>query len=459
MREVMENPADFTGDGYEAEDLRLLAHEQAWERLDAERLMATSPFVLGQFLSRLDVDNMRRVLRLIPLDYASEAVAEMDHEAAAELVEAMREARAVRLLEGLDMDDSADIMAEMEHADRERLLGSISPEDAATLRELIAYEPDSAGGIMNPEVATVTPEMTVLQTVRHIQKLSDEIEHIPYVYVTDKERKLLGVVSMRDLVFAGASDKISSIMNRDLHDLCTVDMDQEEAARIMADSNLNCLPVVNDRQQLVGIITHDDVLDVIRAEATEDFQKIVGAGGDETINDGVSESVKRRFPWLVVNLITAGLAGGVVALFEEQIEALAVLAVCMPVVANLGGNTGAQTLAIVIRSLALDELQPGDARAVFTRETLKGLLNGLLIGVLAALAVTLYQGDFRIGLVVLAAMILSMAYAGAAGAIIPILLKRLNLDPAQSSSIFVTATTDIFGFAVFLSMASVFIAS
>lgn len=441
-------------EAYSFDELREVYDTSSVALIDSPRLLATSPYTLGLFLSRLEVTEMRQVLRKIPLEYASLAVAEMDIEAAAELVEAMREERAVRLLEELDPDDSADIFGELEVADRERLLAKFDAASAATIRSLIAYEPDTAGGIMNPQVATVFPHMTVMQTVRLLQRLADEIEYVPYVYVTDRSGLLVGVVSMRDLVFARGDSGIGDIMRTELTGVCSADLDQEEVARVMADNNLNSLPVVNSRGKLLGVITHDDILDVIRDEATEDIQIMVGAGADEGVTDGILASVKRRFPWLVVNLVTASLAGLVVSLFEEQIAKATILAVCMPIVANLGGNTGAQTLAIVIRSLATGELQAGDGSRVLTAEGLKGLLNGVMIGLIGALVAGLLRGEMRVAVVVFAAMMFSMAYGGAAGAVIPLILQRFGQDPAQSSSIFLTATTDIFGFTVFLGLGS-----
>ncbi|MEM9227028.1 MAG: magnesium transporter [Verrucomicrobiota bacterium] len=441
-------------EAYTLDELRDLFAEQGVVTMDGKRLEATPPYTVGSFLSRLDVDDRREVLRRIPIEHAKDVLAEMDADDAAKVVEAMREQRAVKILEELDPDDSADIVGEMEDADRERLLDKVDDETEATVRELIAYDSDTAGGIMTTEVATARPSMTVIQTVRHIQKLNDEFEHIFYVYVIDEEQRLLGVLSMRDLVMHGPLDYLRDIMTDDIAGICQVDEDQEEVARRMAELNLNALPVVDDEDRLVGMITHDDVLDIVLSEATEDIQKMVGAGGDEAVDDPIRESIQRRSPWLVVNLVTALLAGAVVYAFEKQISELTILAVCMPVVANLGGNTGAQTLAVIIRSLALGQIQTGEDRRICLREGIKGLLNGLLIGVLSAGIVGLFTSSAMTALVVFIAMILSMTYAGTAGALIPILLNKVGFDPAQSSSIFVTASTDIVGFAIFLGLGS-----
>lgn len=441
-------------EGYTLDELREVYSERGLEALEPARLEASSPYAVGSFLSRLDIDDQRSVLRRVPLEHATDIIAEMDADDAADIMEAMREPRAVKILEELDPDDSADIVSEMEDADRERLLDKVDDEVEATVRELIAYEPDTAGGIMTTDIAIARPSMTVIQAVRHIQKLNDELEHIFYVYVVDEDKRLLGVVSMRDLVMHGPLDYLRDIMTTDLKGVCGVEMDQEDVARLMAELNLNALPVVDAEKRLVGMITHDDVLDIVQSEATEDIQKMVGAGGDEDVDDPIRQSIQRRSPWLVVNLITALVAGAVVYAFEKQISQLTILAVCMPVVANLGGNTGAQTLAVIIRSLALGHIQSGEDRRVCLREGIKGLVNGLLIGILSALIVGLFTQDSMVAFVVFIAMMLSMTYAGIAGALIPIFLNKVGFDPAQSSSIFLTASTDIVGFAIFLGLGS-----
>jgi len=429
----------------------------ALDALDKEKLARTSPHTIGKFLERLEVDDRRVVLRLLDIEDIALVLSEMDHEDAAEVIERMRPNRATQVIEALDPDDSADIFGGMEEADQDRLLQSVNPATAHTVRTLISFPEDSAGGIMTTDVATVAKDMTVRQAVDHLQTLHEEIEHIYYVYVIDDDGHLLGTVSMRDLVMAKAGDKIEDIMKTELRGVINVMMDQEEVALEMAKHNFHALPVVDDEHRLMGIVTDDDIIDVINQEATEDFQKALGAGGDESINDPIPESVRRRSPWLLVNLVSAFMAGGVISMFEEQISHLTILAVCMPIVASLGGNAGGQTLAIVIRTLALGGLGDKDTRTVLIREAVKSCLSGILIGVLAGIAVGVFTQHWAVSGVILAAMIISMTYAGLAGALIPITLRRFKLDPAQSSQMFLTASTDIVGFAVFLGLGSWFL--
>ncbi|MGE9295415.1 MAG: magnesium transporter [Puniceicoccales bacterium] len=443
----------LAADEYSLDDLIDFAESTSLNAINKEKLSRTSPYTIGKFLERLDVDDRRVVLRLLNIEDIALVLSEMDSEDAAEVIGRMREPRATRVIEALDPDDSADIFGGMEEADQNRLLENVKPETAETVRTLISFPEDSAGGIMTTDVATVAPEMTVRQAVDHLHTLHNEFEHIYYVYVVDDDGHLLGTVSMRDLVMAKTEQKIGDIMRTELRGVINVMMDQEQVAWEMAQHNYHALPVVDDEHRLLGMVTDDDIIDVINQEATEDFQKALGAGGDESINDPIPESVRRRSPWLLVNLGSAFLAGGVISMFEEQISHLTILAVCMPIVASLGGNAGGQTLAIVIRTLALGGL--GDkARTVLIREAVKACLSGIMIGMIAALAVGIFTSHWDVSGVIFVAMIISMTYAGLAGALIPITLRQLKLDPAQSSQMFLTASTDIVGFAVFLGLGS-----
>ncbi len=422
--------------------------------LDGRRLAASSPVVVAQFLERLEVDDRRLVLRKLREEEASDILSEMDADDSAEVVGAMNEDRAVKILEEFDPDDAADIVAELDEEDRDRLLNRMEPESAETLKVLMSYDPNTAGGIMTPEAATILPAITVREAIEKIRNLQEEFEDIYYIYVVDEEMKLLGIVSMRDLILARQERKIGDIMNTQVKGICHPEMDREEVSLTIAEFNLLSLPVVDEAGTLLGIVTIDDAMDVVQDEATEDMQKLVGAGATEDIYDNIAFSMRRRHPWLQVNLITAFMAAGVVYFYQEQIEQLTILAVFMPVVASMGGNAGAQTLAVAIRSIALAQMQEHDEIRICSKELVMGLLNGLLTGLIAAAVAYLVTREEKIAAVVLIAMVLNMGLAGLSGAFIPLFLKKLKLDPAQSSSIFLTTVTDVAGFFVFLSLGS-----
>lgn len=429
------------------------------EGLDPVRLEATSDWAVGQFLERLEVDEARDVLRQLSVERVSSILAEMDEEQAAEILAAIRGARATRILDSFDPDDAADIVAELEQEDRERLMERLSAENRENLETLLTYDPESAGGIMTTDIDLAEDDMTIDAAIARIREFADRHDDLHYVYVVDHERRLQGIVSLRKLIQAKPHQKIRDVMNSEIRGVVPPEMDQEEVAQLMAEHNLPDLAVVDSDQRLLGIVTHDDILDVIQEEATEDILMMAGAGGDETVHDEIVYSIRRRQPWLFVNLITAFMAAAVVYLFDQQISALPVMAALMPIIAGVGGNSGQQALAVAIRSLALGQLQPGEGRLVILRQMSIGLVNGTVVGLVAATVVYLLGeslGPHRLGLslVVLAAMVLNMLVAGLTGAFVPLFLRSINRDPAQSSSILLTAVTDTGGFFIFLGLGS-----
>lgn len=447
----------------EKADLAYL-HEELmdWPRerlaeLNPVRLAATSSLTLARFLERLEIEDGRAVLRQLSTDRAGEIIAEMDEESAAEILAEMRVGRAARILDGLEPDDAADVVAALEPDDRDRLLGRLEDESRQTIESLLAYDPDTAGGIMTTEIDTAMDTLTVEEAINHIRAFANKHEDLHYVYVVNEDQQLRGIVSLRKLIQAHPSQRIRSIMRTDIRGVCRADMDKEHVALLMAEHNLPDLAVVDAEGVLLGVITHDDVLDVVRDEATEDIQKLAGAGGDEDIHDEVLFSIRRRQPWLALNLLTAFFAAAVVKLFETQIGALPILAAIMPIIAGVGGNSGQQSLAITIRSIALGLVKQGDARHILYRQAAIGLLNGLIIGLLAALMVHLFGGPLRLAAIVLGAMIINLALGCLAGTLVPLLLVRLRQDPAQVSSILLTFITDSGGFFIFLTLGSWFL--
>ncbi len=447
-------PADKPDvDGFSVEELQSM-NWSAILSIDTDRLKETPPVDIARLMEGLDTDEQRHILRLIPEEMAADVVSELRPEDSAELIGEMRQERAVEIVGHFDPDDATDIIAELDEDDRSRILSNLKPEQIETVTQLLAFPEDSAGGIMTTEFASVTPEMHVDEAIAQVRAKSQEIETIYYVYVVDREDHLIGVVSVRDLILAQPSNLIADIMKTDLVGIALPETDREDVAHMVAEYNFLAVPVVDHEGKILGIVTHDDVLDVVQEEATEDIQKLVGAGGDESVHSKISYSLRKRGPWLLVNLGTAALASGVVYLFRHQIEHISLLAVFMPIIASLGGNSGAQTLAVAIRSLALGDISPGEDTRIYLREATIGIIHGIGIGCIAAIGVFLMVGDVRIALVVFVAMILNMTLAGTAGALIPLTLEKAGLDPAQSSSIFLTAVTDVAGFFIFLSLGS-----
>lgn len=453
MNPEKDNPTPTESYTFEVLDQHFRNHP---EDIDPPNLKETPPEAIARFMEEMDVDQCRSILRKLTGEEAAEALSEMDPELSAKVLLAMREFRSNEIMNEIAPDDAADIVAELEEADRNRFIQRLEPDNRKSVRQLLTYDPETAGGIMTPEIVTIQPHLTVDEAIQAVRDISEEVETVYYLYVTGPESTLRGVVSMRDLMLAKSGHKIENIMATNLHGICFPDDDQEQVALDMAKHNFLALPVVErGTNRLLGIITHDDIMDVVQEEATEDLQKLVGAGPDECIRDSIAEGVRRRWPWLIVNLLTAFGAAAIIRNFEETIKQVILLAAFMPIVASLAGNAGHQTLSIAIRSIATGEIHKGDALPLCGKELAKGLLNGILIGLAGGLGAYFISGqDLQMGLTIFLAMILTMALAGFTGAFIPLFLKRINLDPAQSSSIFLTAITDMAGFFIFLQLAS-----
>ena len=428
-----------------------------WEQLAglSEAFLQNAPTQpLAQALQRLDTDQSRTLLRKLSKERASEILSEMDAEEAADILSQMREFRAIEILEELDPDDAVDMVGELETNQQEQLLKKLEPETSQALKTLLNYDSDTVGGVMTTEVATVQAGLSVDQAIQRIRKQLSDIESLYYIYVVDLQGTLLGVLSMRDLILAQSDTCIEHIMTAEIRGVQSPDADRETVARELAQYNLMALPVVDAKNCIIGLVTHDDVLDIVEEEATEDLQKLLGAGGDEGVFDSVWEAFKKRSPWLLLNLTTAFCVAGIVSLFRGQIEELTLIAVFMTIVPSIGGNTGAQSLAVTIRGIALGAVQPRDQWEILIKETFKALSCATVVGAMAALLAWKITDIPLVGFVVMVAMLLNMILAGVMGAFIPMTLKKLGLDPAQSSTIFLTAITDIAGFLIFLSLSA-----
>jgi magnesium transporter len=438
---------------YTFEELRDCADNE-FKDLNAAKLSRTSPYEVGSLLERLSPDDRQKVLKKLSEEGASDVLAEMDAEDSAEIISEMRDSKAIKILGALEPDDAAGLLRELDDDDCERLLSKMPKENADVLRDLLTYDPDTAGGVMTPCVISVRDDMTCDEAICYLRKSQDSGENAESIYVVDAKNHLVGVLSIGKLLWTASSKKIRDIMCAAIEGVCTAEQDKESVAKVMAQFHHNTLPVVDSQGCLIGIITHDDVIDIIQEAATEDIQKLHGAGGDETIRDSVAYSTIRRMPWLIVNLFIAFFTSRVISIFEAKISEFTILAVFMNLVASLGGNSGAQTLAISIRSFALGEYHSGDSGGILLRETFKGFLNGVVVGAIAAILTGLWAGNSTVSLVIFISMVANMSLSGLVGAFIPIFLKRIKCDPAQSSYIFLTMVTDSVGMFIFLSIGS-----
>ncbi len=384
---------------------------------------------------------------------AMEALSELGPEKAAQMLADRSAEDIVKLTQELPSDDAAAIIDYLPKELSAAVLELIQKRPAGgEVGDLLEYPEQTAGRIMNPKVFALSEDMTAGEAITAVQT-SRDVEVVFYLYIIDARRHLVGVASLRRLLLVPPTTPLKRIMTTDIISV-RADMDQEEVARQVASYNLLAIPVVDEENKLVGVITVDDVIDVIKDEATEDVYRLAGVSSDDRIFSSPMESLRKRLPWLQVNLVTAFLAASVVALFEGTIAQWSVLAVFMPVVAGMGGNAAMQTLTVIVRGIALGELTWANSRKALLKEAMVGIGNGFGCGIVAALVVWAWKGNFSLGLIIGAAMVINMFVAATAGTLIPLGLRALKVDPALASSVFITTLTDVFGFLSFLGLAT-----
>ena len=386
---------------------------------------------------------------------AMEAVSEMGPEEGARLLTGRSAEEIAKLLQEIPSDDAAALIDYLPEELSTEVLELMRRRESGQVESLLEYGEQTAGRIMNPQVFALSEDLTVGEAITALQS-SRDVEMVFYLYVVDERRHLVGVTSLRRLLLVSPETPLKRIMTPELTSV-RVDTDQEEVARQVASYNLLAVPVVDEENKLVGIVTVDDVIDVIKDEAAEDLLRLAGVSGDEKIETPVSESIRKRLPWLGINLVTAFVAASVVALFEDTIQQVTALAVFMPIVAGMGGNAATQTLTVIVRGLALGEVQFSSARKALAKEAAIGLGNGVALGLVAAGVAWATKADPMLGLVLGMAMLINLFVAATAGTLVPLGLKAMKVDPALGSSVFITTFTDIVGFASFLGLATVFL--
>lgn len=440
------------------EGLRELARrhpEEAADYLDKHTeewidLANTDPHNAADILEAIGAEDAAAYLIDLEAAYVGEIFDEMNTEVAADIVEVIEAGLAAGMIAEMDTDQAADLIADLDSDTYEAVYEALDVETRAEIEALLHYPPDSAGGIMTPDFGTLPKGLPAGEAIEILRQMHDELgSSLVYIYVVDMDGRLEGVLSFRELVFARPGQSIEEVMVKEPIAVPAL-ADREVVAELIQRYRLLAIPVVNPERRLVGIVRVDTAMDAIAEEATEDIAQMVGAGAEESVHTPVARSVARRQPWLVVNLLMGVLIAAAISPFREVIESNTSLALLMPMVALLGGNGGAQSLAVVIRAMALGDLPPGRAGGAIRREVMVGLANAVTIGILSALAAAVVAGSVDVGIVMLAAVVVNMLVAGLAGAGIPVALRRAGLDPALASNIFLTMITDIVGFSGFL---------
>ncbi len=401
----------------------------------------------------LDAAEGAKILAKLPTDAVAVLLEKLAAHTAGAMLQHLPEEFSGRVIEAMTPRQASVLLRNLEDARREEVLTRLPEKAGRALRDMLRYPPETAGGMMVPHVTAIPMDLTAQGATALLRKAPRET--VFYLYGVDREGKLVGVLSLRDLLLASPKDPIAPLLNREIMAVPAT-MDREEVVALMRHRRFVALPVVDADGRLIGVVKPEEMRQAVEEEAFEDLQRLVGAGADEHAMEPVSKVIRRRLPWLYVNLGTAFLASSVVGLFSDILHRFPALAVLLPIVSGQGGNSGAQSLAVVIRGLALREIPPGGSLRVVVKEGIAGLLNGLAVAVVTAGAIRLWSGNDGMALVIGLAMIVNMLAAGVAGAAIPVVLRALGRDPAQSSSIFLTTVTDVVGFAAFLGFALIF---
>lgn len=423
--------------------------------LMVRRFFEQDPARAAHSLETMDEDDALRVLEVLPSELSVEIFPHLQPHFAASLLKGLPPETVGPLAEKLDPQHSAALLLQLSAEHREKLLAAFPEKIKKIIREILTYPEDSAGRIMSPEFLAFHSDVTVGSAVQRIRQLSQRKAPSSYAYVVDRANRLVGVMNMRDLMLAPQDSRLESVMRKDVFSVHCF-MDREKIAEEFSRRRYFAAPVVDEERRLLGVVRAEQLLEDVQEEATEDLQKMFGAGGDERVFSPMAFSLRMRLPWLHVNLATAFLAGSVVALFQDTIGKFPVLAVYLPVVAGQGGNAGAQSLAIVIRGLVMREIRDKKIGKLIFKEVAIGMINGLVIGLITAGAAFLWHGNPFLGVVVGLAMIVNLAIAGLAGATIPLGMKSIGLDPAQCSNIILTTITDVMGFFSLLGFAFLF---
>lgn len=424
------------------------------------------PSDLARMIIRLPKDEAKQFFHWLPTEVGGEVLAELDDTFRADLLEEVQPARITELIDELDTDEAADVLADLPEEVARQVLPGL--EDADDVRELLGYEEDTAGGIMATEYVAVPGSWTVAEATEEVRRNAETVEEIFAVFVVDDKEKLLGVATLKRLLLSPSDALMETIMDPEVVSV-TTEVDQEEVARIMERYDLVSLPVVDADGCLMGRITIDDVVDVIREEAEEDIQRMSGISGDEEPTDSVFRITKGRLPWLLLGMMGAGLAGSVIGSFEGAIDAVPVLAAFIPVVMSMAGNAGIQSSAIIVQGLASGDVWSSDMMRRLGKETVVAAINGVALALVISVFVVVvfvFLGDIfpgivnpvaypiRLALTAGLSLFIVILLATCIGTTIPLLLHRFEIDPALATGPFITTSNDIIGLVIFFALAT-----
>ena len=413
------------------------------------------PADAADIIEHLSENNRESLIKLNNFKLDPEVFVELNESIQSEIITYLSSESIVGILKGLESDDAISILENVPEEDKNSILSSLPPKDRFALLESLSYPEDTAARLMQREFTAIPSNWSVGQTIDYLRENKDLPEEFLEIFIVDEHFKPVGTVPSSKVLTTPRDTKMATIMSESQL-LIPVEMDKEEVANLFENYNLNSAAVVDKNNKLVGMIMNDDVLTVLKEEAEEDALRLAGVG-DEEITDGVITKTKRRFNWLLLNLFTAFLATYCISLFGATIEQMVVLAFLMPIVASMGGNAGMQTLAVTVRTLATNDLTKNNFNQNIFKEFNIGILNGIIFAIISSFIVQLWFQDIQLSLIISISMILTMIVAGLFGILVPVTLKKMNIDPAIASSVFVTTITDVIGFVSFLGVGAYFL--
>ena len=417
---------------------------------------ALHPAEIAHLLESLPPPQRELAWELVDMELDGDVLVELSEEVRAELIREMDTHEIVAAAEGLDLDDLADLLAEVPEAVTRQVLRSMDQQDRVRLTAVLAYPEDSAGGLMNTDTVSVRPDVTLEVVLRYLRMRGDLPERTDCLFVVNRNDRFLGVLPVTRLLTEDEEQTVSAVMDSEIGGI-SPDTPASEVARLFEGRDLLSAAVVGADGSLLGRVTIDDVLDVVREQAEHPLLTAAGLEDEEDVFAGVRRSARRRALWLGINLVTAFMASWVVGLFEATIDRIVALAVLMPVVASMGGIAGTQTVTLIIRGIALGQIQSSNARWLFFKELSVGALNGIVWATVVALATWAWFGTWEIAAVICAAIVINVAAAAMAGVLIPLALKRLRIDPALAGGVILTTITDVVGFAALLGLGTIFL--
>lgn len=414
------------------------------------------PIDVAAIISNYSDEQLTTLIPLLDKNIWAQIIEQLNSTIQQKILVKMSLEQVIAIFEQMSKDDVVDLLGELPFSTRKAVLKKMKEQDRKIIESLQKFPSDSAGGIMTTEYIALNENLTMAQALAKIKEIAPESEIISVIYLLNNEKQLVGTINLRQILIHKDNDLLKTFQDKVFLTVYP-DMDQEEVSQIVSKYDLIAIPVINHRQQLLGIITVDDIIDVIIDEQTEDLFGLGGVDKEERLDMPLLASVSKRLPWLLVNLLTAFLASFTVGLFQSTIQKVVVLASVMSIVAGMGGNAGTQTLSLMIRSIALGKIQVRKEWQFLLKEFCLSLINGAVTGLVTGVTLYFYYHNFYLGLIIFIAMIGNLIIAGVFGYAIPILLKKVNIDPAIASSIFLTTLTDVGGFFIFLMLAKIFL--